>query len=151
MAVPLLSIAGYLFLGRPLAIVPEAAMQAAAAAINKAGGFFTSIGKQFKVEVASDELTLVVKQIEQLQASIDRQGSDSALDKRMKGLRDRAAALSKEVSDATGWLKRFSEAANPYVDEAAKKREDRGFVPALQSINVPKPPAKITAFMLIVR
>ena len=111
-------------------------------AINKAGGFFTSIGKQFKVEVASDELTLVVKQIEQLQASIDRQGSDSALDKRMKGLRDRAAALSKEVSDATGWLKRFSEAANPYVDEAAKKREDRGFVPALQSINVPKPPAK---------
>lgn len=106
-------------------------------AINRSGGLFTSIGKELRADVVGAELRRVVSEIESIQATIDRQGGDSYLERKLAGLRGQASALTKESQQLSEWLKKFANTADPYVDARMRAREDRGFVPERPSLVVP--------------
>lgn len=109
-------------------------------AINRSGGFFTSIAKELKAETVGDELKRVVGEIESIQATIDRQGGTPYLEKRLKGLRAEAAGLTKESADLSEWLKKFAQQADPFVDQTRRRQEDRGFMPTRASLAIPDAP-----------
>lgn len=90
-----------------------------------AGGYFSSIGQELKANLASDQLRVVVADIEGLQKTIDRQGADAALTKRMAGLRAEAARLSKEAQAASDSLKAFSQVVAPL--EASYSNEGKNY------------------------
>jgi hypothetical protein len=78
----------------------------------------------------------VVNEIASIQATIDRQGGTSLLEKRLRGLRDEATSLTKESAELSRWLKQFAQQADPFVDLQRKRQEDRGFVPPRPSITL---------------
>jgi hypothetical protein len=114
------------------------------AAVNRSGGFFASIGKELRANVVSDQLRSVVNEITSVQATIDRQGGTSYLQKRLKGLRDEAASLTTESAELSEWLKRFAQQADPFVDLQRKRQEDRGFVPERPAITLADVPRQTT-------
>lgn len=112
-----------------------------ALAVNKAGGFFASIAKELKAERVGDELKRVVDEIESIQATINRQGASGLLERRLTNLRAEARQLSGEAAEASDWLKRFANAANPPVDDAARGG-DRGGSAGTPFVPLPKQPPK---------
>lgn len=106
--------------------------------INKSGGFFASIQKELRAAVVGDELKRVVAEIESIQATIDRQGGDNYLERKLRNLRTQAAALTKEGAELSTWLKNFAGQADPYGDVTRKRQEDRGFVPERPKLVVPE-------------
>ncbi len=101
------------------------------------GDFFSSFGQQFKANIASDKLRTVTADIESLQKTIDRQGGDAYLTKKMAGLRAEASALSKEATQASENLKRLSGGV------PAGSTDDPNKAESARLARVPKPSVNI--------
>lgn len=87
-------------------------------------GFFGSIGKEIDANLKADRLRVVVAQIESIQATIDRQGATPLLAKRLAGLREEAAQLTRDAAAAAEALKVYAGAVKPIQDAGG----GRGFV-----------------------
>lgn len=100
------------------------------ASLKKNGGFFESIGTEIKANLASDRLRVVVADIEAIQQTINRQGGDGYLVKRLAALREEAAMLSKQAFETSDQLKKFADKVDGRTDTTNFGNEGR---------NTPKP------------
>lgn len=91
---------------------------------SKGLGFFGSIGKEIDANLKADRLRVVVAQIESIQATIDRQGATPLLAKRLAGLREEAAQLTRDAAAAANALKGYADAVKPIQNAGG----GRGFV-----------------------
>lgn len=109
--------------------------------LNQAGGFWKFVGLTFGANTASDELSVVVAQMESLQATINRQGGDAVLEKRMAGLRAEAERLTKVALGASQALKDFTGAPT----ETPSFRPSQNYGDTRISVKAPQPKAVGTA------
>lgn len=81
--------------------------------LSKAGGFLKFLGLEVDANVAADRLSVVVAEMESLQATFDRQGGTDLLKKRMAALREEADGLTKQALQASAALKGFANVGDP--------------------------------------
>ncbi|MDT7836452.1 hypothetical protein [Aquabacterium sp. OR-4] len=92
-------------------------------ALNKAGGFWASIGKELRANLISDRLRVVTAEIESLQATMDRRGGDAYMTRKMRGLRAEFSELQREGAEVNQWLKQWASGASlpDQADSPAKR------------------------------
>ena len=82
------------------------------------GGFFASIGNEFKANFKADELQGAVRTLEILQRQLEENPGDGKTRKKVEALREEIARLSKEAFAASDKLKGFADVARPLQAES---------------------------------
>jgi hypothetical protein len=113
--------------------------------MQRAGGFFSSIFKEFEANKAADDLRVVTKDIERLAGWMKVNPGSKSLADDMRELRTEAERLQKKGAAATDWLKQFSAVQKPVaVDYGNEGRNiPKPSVAALTKLDKPTtPPAE---------